>query len=56
MNRFIGLSYFFAPDLVKLIKENIQDSATKAILYDYLLGWCFEQYDTIGIYTVRIIL
>ena len=39
----------FAPDLVKLIKENIQDSATKAILYDYLLSWCFEQYDTLGI-------
>ena len=49
MNRFIGLSYFFAPDLVKLIKENIQDSATKAILYDYLLRWGFEQYDTVGI-------
>ena len=47
MNRFIGLSYFFAPDLVKLIKENIQDSATKAILYD--LSWGFEQYDTLGI-------
>lgn len=39
----------FAPDLVKLIKENIQDSTTKAILYDYLLSWCFEQYDTLGI-------
>lgn len=39
----------FAPDLIKLIKINIQDSATKAILYDYLLSWCFEQYGTLGI-------
>ena len=48
--------YSFAPDLIKLIKENIQDSATKAILYDYLLSWGFEQYDTVGIDTVRTIL
>ena len=41
--------YFFASDLIKLIKENIQDSATKAILDDYLLSWGFEQYDTVGI-------
>ena len=46
--------YFFASDLIKLIKENIQDSATKAILYD--LSWGFEQYDTVGIDTVRTIL
>ena len=39
--------YSFAPDLIKLIKENIQDSVTKAILYD--LSWGFEQYDTLGI-------
>ena len=41
--------YSFAPDLIKLIKENIKDSATKAILDDYLLSWGFEQYDTVGI-------
>lgn len=41
--------YSFAPDLVKLIKENIKESTTKAIFYDYLLSWQFEQYDTLGI-------
>jgi len=35
--------------LVQQIINAIEDSATKAILDDYLLSWGFEQYDTVGI-------
>ena len=35
--------------LVQQIKNATEDSATKAILDDYLLSWGFEQYDTVGI-------